>query len=841
MSEWVLECNISQDVAAELWDKVQVDEENNQCMVSITAWWQEFKMLAANIGATEIWFWSNACGTYTHYGNCSEWRMCLSDNCPLWYHVPSRAEWNEIRRALRNEWWTTATSSAESNFYKTNMILPGAWLLPNYNNTSAVDAIWNDYLYTSTVWENGDYIYVQVDPNGVFTPTAPDGWGISLRCFRNEDPIPAQCGTAANTCELWYIDTTKSTSDGGWTYWTCQWIHRWESASCYTCAEWYTWNWTKCEYNCLNENGKEWNADTQRCECPASVEWVTIGEVKDQCTVTIHVSDTKDVVMMAANVWATSIWTTTASVWKWFQWWNNEWIISPSDAWFKPNVGNRDWVNPQDDTLWWWEWDNPGWARWLPEVKDSWNLREERQWPCPHGFHIPSHGEWEELSNYRRAWHWLENEALMPRAWVIWYDGAEWTYRTVNNSDSWYWSSSRRWVWCAEWKCASYFNMPLNNSWSNLPAMERWTALQVRCIQNTDDPDRKVTFKIWDEEKEIVVEDYTRLSWYPTEFDKEWYDIVTDDYDFDNPTPIITDTVINLRYVAQKYVVTFDTVGWTQIDPIKVDYWVSIPLPANPKKECNEFSHWDNVPATMPANNITITALWNYTCNRYSGWGGRRVSSQTDTHWSADEQDIKWDSQDSESKTTSWQKEATAKILGWELDMEKYDSKYSFEQNQAYQFSYVNWITTKSVMRDVMMNKKLTRIEMAKMLSYYAMNVLQKEPDISKWTIKFKDVSLKMNEEYNNAVILAYQLWIMWQNMPNNKFRPKDEVTRAEFATALSRMLYHTLDGEYKSTPKYYAHHMERLLKEWIITKDEPKMKELRWYVMIMLMRTKKQ
>ncbi|MBR7036457.1 S-layer homology domain-containing protein [bacterium] len=30
--------------------------------------------------------------------------------------------------------------------------------------------------------------------------------------------------------------------------------------------------------------------------------------------------------------------------------------------------------------------------------------------------------------------------------------------------------------------------------------------------------------------------------------------------------------------------------------------------------------------------------------------------------------------------------------------------------------------------------------------------------------------------------------------MPDNNFRPNDEVTRAEFATALSRMLYHTSD-----------------------------------------------
>jgi hypothetical protein len=38
----------------------------------------------------------------------------------------------------------------------------------------------------------------------------------------------------------------------------------------------------------------------------------------------------------------------------------------------------------------------------------------------------------------------------------------------------------------------------------------------------------------------------------------------------------------------------------------------------------------------------------------------------------------------------------------------------------------------------------------------------------------------------------------MWQNMSNNKFRPNDEVTRAEFATALSRLLYNTDEWEYK-------------------------------------------
>ena len=164
---------------------------------------------------------------------------------------------------------------------------------------------------------------------------------------------------------------------------------------------------------------------------------------------------------------------------------------------------------------------------------------------------------------------------------------------------------------------------------------------------------------------------------------------------------------------------------------------------------------------------------------------------------------------------------------------------YSPEFQQAYKFAHEKWITTMPTIEKANMDGKLTRIAMAKMLSQYAMNVLWQKP-ANIITPKFNDVTDKQNSDYDDWVTLAYQLWIMWQNMPWNNFRPNDEVTRAEFATALSRMAYWISDWEYKWTAKYYIHHMEKLVKEWIITKDDPNMKELRWYVMIMLMRSSK-
>jgi len=88
-----------------------------------------------------------------------------------------------------------------------------------------------------------------------------------------------------------------------------------------------------------------------------------------------------------------------------------------------------------------------------------------------------------------------------------------------------------------------------------------------------------------------------------------------------------------------------------------------------------------------------------------------------------------------------------------------------------------------------------------------------------------------LDEQYHNGVSLAYQLWIMWIWI--EKFRPYELVTRAEFATALSRLVYWTLDWEWV----YYKPHLSILKENWVIVNDDPNLKEIRGYVMLMLMR----
>lgn len=162
-----------------------------------------------------------------------------------------------------------------------------------------------------------------------------------------------------------------------------------------------------------------------------------------------------------------------------------------------------------------------------------------------------------------------------------------------------------------------------------------------------------------------------------------------------------------------------------------------------------------------------------------------------------------------------------------------FNPHYSDEMNKAYQYAYYYWITTKSNIVEADMDWKLNRIAMAKMLSQYAINVLWKKPDTSK-KCEFWDVTQSMDKDYNNWVTLACQLWIMWVWISD--FRPNDLVIRAEFGTALSRMLFELVDG----TDKYYSTHLAKLEKEWIITNTNPTLQELRWYVMLMLMRSAK-
>ena len=68
---------------------------------------------------------------------------------------------------------------------------------------------------------------------------------------------------------------------------------------------------------------------------------------------------------------------------------------------------------------------------------------------------------------------------------------------------------------------------------------------------------------------------------------------------------------ITAQWEINQYTITFDTNGGSEIAPITQDYGTKITTPADPTRKGYTFKGWDKeIPKTMPAENITVKAQW---------------------------------------------------------------------------------------------------------------------------------------------------------------------------------------------------------------------------------------
>ena len=68
---------------------------------------------------------------------------------------------------------------------------------------------------------------------------------------------------------------------------------------------------------------------------------------------------------------------------------------------------------------------------------------------------------------------------------------------------------------------------------------------------------------------------------------------------------------VKAQWKINQYTIAFDTNGGSEIVPITQDYGTEITAPNNPTRKGYTFKGWDKeIPKTMPAENITITARW---------------------------------------------------------------------------------------------------------------------------------------------------------------------------------------------------------------------------------------
>ena len=162
-------------------------------------------------------------------------------------------------------------------------------------------------------------------------------------------------------------------------------------------------------------------------------------------------------------------------------------------------------------------------------------------------------------------------------------------------------------------------------------------------ITAPDNPTRKgYTFKGWDKEipktmpaENITVKAQWEINQYTITFDTNGGSEIapiTQDYGTeitapDNPTrkgytfkgwdKEIPETMpaenmtVKAQWEINQYTIAFDTNGGSEIAPITQDYGTEITAPDNPTRKGYTFKGWDKeIPKTMPAENITITARW---------------------------------------------------------------------------------------------------------------------------------------------------------------------------------------------------------------------------------------
>lgn len=168
-------------------------------------------------------------------------------------------------------------------------------------------------------------------------------------------------------------------------------------------------------------------------------------------------------------------------------------------------------------------------------------------------------------------------------------------------------------------------------------------------------------------------------------------------------------------------------------------------------------------------------------------------------------------------------------------------STYPSEWNNAFLFARSMGMTTMPTLQSAMMEKNLTRAELAKILSVFAQKFLDKKVVENKVGCEFADKA-EAAGDLANYMKLSCELEIMGLHAdgktPLVNFMPNKFVSRAELATVFSRVLngnkYDNNDGN-----AYWTKHMEALKEAGILSVTTPTIHDTRGNVFLMVYRAK--
>jgi len=613
---------------------------------------------------------------------------------------------------------------------------------------------------------------------------------------------------------------------------------------------------------------------------------------------TITISDWwKSITMFDRNLWAVRTWVDSVrwysdAYWYFFQRWNSFWfprgrvsyswqssqIDASSYSWnnqyisgvFIERTNWTSWDSSLNNDLWWGWLDNPSGTS-----ENTVNEWYKRQWPCPNWYHVPAIWEWEDLVNLywnvnswwiERVWQKINdvgkiqdfiNIFYIPMAWYGCFDHAR--YLCDSSSWIWIWSSSPSWKNNAKNIVISPSNINPHD-WSS-----RAMWYYIRCFADKFSVDfydweDLVLYKeveLWNtvEEPNITNKEwYTFWWWYTDKECSEW-----NEYDF--RTEVDKHTILYAKWIWNVYNIKYVLDWWNNNDMNPKTFnlkSLDIEL-LNPKKDGYIFKWWFlentfiNQVIRIDASltwDIIIYAKWEEVQKvpAYSWWGSRsslakkskdskNKTDNSEIHNSADEKSVKPEVKiEVENK---WDADITEETTIWDTS----------EMVRAYKFAYEHGIIAKETFEESDTEELLNRKELAKILSLFAINVMWMEPEEWKaWCESFNDIS-NQTAEMKWYMKTACELRLMWLESDwitvANHFDPNKSVTRAEFWTTLSRLLYGWVNNLHddldRMNNEWYEKHLRALKDNKIMTQIEwewVKKIEIRWYVMLMLMRS---
>ena len=140
---------------------------------------------------------------------------------------------------------------------------------------------------------------------------------------------------------------------------------------------------------------------------------------------------------------------------------------------------------------------------------------------------------------------------------------------------------------------------------STMPAEDMTITAQWQVNQYT------ITFKPENGGQDIVIkQDYGTAITAPANPTKTGYTFAGWNREIPTAMPA-GDMTITAQWQLNRYTITFDTAGGSEVPSITQDYGTAITPPAAPTRTGYTFAGWDKtIPSTMPAGDMTITARW---------------------------------------------------------------------------------------------------------------------------------------------------------------------------------------------------------------------------------------